>query len=80
VAGLLLVKVLSSPRARGSRSGWPDRLHAEWPAGVPLPRPIPGCSRPWRVTVVEESDAVGVLVRVETALLVPGWKHSQAER
>lgn len=35
----------------------------------------------WRVTVVEESDAVGVLVRcVETAPLVPSWKHSQAER
>jgi hypothetical protein len=35
----------------------------------------------WRVTVVEDSDAVGVLVRrVETAPLVPSWKHSQAER
>jgi hypothetical protein len=35
----------------------------------------------WRVTIVEESDAVGVLVRcVETAPLVPSWKHSQAER
>jgi hypothetical protein len=35
----------------------------------------------WRVTVVEESDAVGVLVRrVETALLLPDWKRSQAEQ
>jgi hypothetical protein len=35
----------------------------------------------WRVTVVEESDAVGVLVRrVERVPLVPSWKHSQAER
>jgi hypothetical protein len=33
----------------------------------------------WRVTVVEESDVVAVLVRrVET--LVPDWKRSQAER
>jgi hypothetical protein len=38
----------SCPASGGarSRSGWPDRLHTEWPAGVPLSQPVPGCSRP----------------------------------
>ena len=52
----------------------------QWPAGIPLSQPVPGVfTTAWRVTVVEESDVVDVLVhRVET--LVPDWKRSQAER
>jgi len=62
--------------------GWPARCTPSGRRGVPLPRPIPRVSTTaWRVTVVEECDAVGVLVRrVETAPLVTDWRRSQAER
>jgi len=83
VAGLLLlVKVLSSPWGRTATFGLARSLAHRVGGGRSSVSAVPRVfTTAWRVTVVEESDAVGVLVRrVETALLLPDWKRTQAEQ
>lgn len=68
------------------RGAWPalrlpDRSHAEWPAGVPCLGPYLGVHDRLAGHGRRGVNAVGVLVRRgETAPLMPGWKHSRAER
>jgi hypothetical protein len=81
VAGLLLMEVLSSLRGARPRSGWPSARTPSGQRAFPCLGPYPGVHDRLAGHGLEESDAVGVLVRrVETAPLVPDWKHSQTER
>jgi hypothetical protein len=78
VAGLLLVEVLSSPRGRAVALGLARSLGHRVAGGrSSVSARARVFTTAWRVTVVEESDVVAVLVRrVETP--VPDWKRSQA--
>ena len=80
MAGLLLVEVLSSQRGRAVALGLARSLaHRVARGRSSVSARARVFTTAWRVTVVEESDVVDVLVhRVET--LVPDWKRSQAER
>jgi hypothetical protein len=69
VAGLLLVELLRSPRARAAALGLARSL-ARWLTSrrPPAPAGVEGIAR--RVTVVQHADTNVLVHRVETALVV----------
>jgi hypothetical protein len=69
VAGLLLVEVVGSPRARAAALGLARSLAGGWPGGAcPASAGVEVTTRP--VTVVQHADASVLVHRVETALVV----------
>jgi hypothetical protein len=76
VAGLLLVKVLSSPRARAAALGLARSL-AHWLASRRPPASAVVEVTTRRVTVVQDADTSVLVHHVETALVVhPGVARS----
>lgn len=69
VAGLLLVEILGSPRARGAVLGLARSL-AGWLAGRRPPASAGVEVSTRRVTVVEDADTTVLVHRVATALVV----------
>jgi hypothetical protein len=69
VAGLLLVEVLGSPRARAAALGLARSL-AGWLAGRRQPAPVGIEVTTRQVTVVKHADTSVLVHRVETALVV----------
>jgi hypothetical protein len=73
VAGLLLVEVLGSPRARAAALGLARSL-AGWLAGRRPPASAGVEVTTRRVTVVQDADSSVLVHRVETALVVRPWE------
>jgi hypothetical protein len=69
VAGLLLVEVLRSPRARAAAPGLARSL-ARWLAGRRPPTSAGVEVTTRRVTVVQDADTTVLVHRIETALVV----------